>query len=445
MRISNYDLIRLNVALARGSRAFKHWNWVGILAAAPLLLTAVLWVTVPLVGQAQGTPPVQPTGLTATPGDAQAGLAWDDPTDISITGYEYLLDSETGKLTAFDGAVDDWFGSSVSIDGDTLVVGAPGNEDEEDVDPGAAYVFTRHMGMWSPVAKLTASDGVGDDWFGFSVGVDGDTVVVGARWDDANGSDAGSAYVFTKPADGWVTARETAKLTASDGAIDDELGISVGVDGDTVVVGAYRDADNGLSSGSAYVFTKPGTGWATTNNPTAKLTASDGAEGDRFGWSVGMDGDTVVVGAYRDADNGLNSGSAYVFTKPADGWVTANQTAKLTASDGAEGDRFGRSVGVDGDTVVVGARWNDANGSRSGSGYVFTKPADGWVTANQTAKLTASDGAEGDQLGYSEGWTGTRWCWALGTTMTMGRIPARPMCSPSPARGGPPRTTQLPS
>ena len=400
MRISNYDLIRLNVALARGSRAFKHWNWVGILAAAPLLLTAALWVSVPLVGQAQGTPPVQPTGLTATPGDAQAGLAWDDPTDSSITGYEYLLDSETGKLTASDGAIDDWFGSSVSVDGDTLVVGARGNDDDDDVDPGAAYVFTRQMGMWSPVAKLTASDAAPEDWFGFSVGVDGDTVVVGAPWNDANGS----AYLFAKPETGWATTNnQTAKLTASDGAEGDRFGRSVGVAGDTVVVGAYRDDANGSDSGSAYLFTKPETGWATTNNQTAKLTASDGAEGDRFGYSIGVDGDTVVVGAYEDDDNGLRSGSAYLFTKPETGWVTTNnQTAKLTASDGAEGDRFGRSVGVAGDTVVVGANRDDDNGSGSGSAYLFTKPADGWVTTNnQMAKLTASDGAIDDWFGSS--------------------------------------------
>ena len=230
MRMINPDSLRLNVALAGGLRTFKHWNGVRILVVVPQLLTVMLWVSVQQVGQTQGAVPAQPTGLTAAAGDGQATLTWDEPSDSSITGSEYLQ---------------------------------------------------------AQAAKLTASDGVVFDNFVYSVAVDGDTVVVGAWGDDDNGSESGSAYVFTKPATGWATDTETAKLTASDGAADDWFGRSVAVDGDTVMVGTTEDDDNGSSSGSAYVFIKPATGWATANE-TGQLTAPDGAFDDRFGSSAGQ-------------------------------------------------------------------------------------------------------------------------------------------------------------
>ena len=203
-------------------------------------------------------------------------------------------------------------------------------------------------------------------------------------------------YLFTKPAAGWATDTETAKLTASDGTAGDFFGYSVAVDGDTVVVGATLADGNSASSGKVYLFTKPGNGWAT-DTETAKLTASDGAAFDLFGYSVAVDGDTVVVGALG------NSGTVYVFTKPGNGWATDTETAKLTASDGADDDKFGSSVAVDGDTVVVGAYGHDDddNGDDSGSAYLFTKPGTGWTTDTETAKLTASDAAADDEFGFS--------------------------------------------
>ena len=246
MRIINSDWKKLNVALGRGLGALKPWNWAGILVAVPLLLTAVLWVMAPQVSQAQGAVPAQPTGLTATPADQQAALTWDDPSDSSITGYEYLLHGQVAKLTASDGAANDEFGYSVAVDGNTAVVGAYGNDGLK----GAAYVLTRQSGAWNQVAKLTAFDGAANDEFGYSVAVDGDTVVVGTQEDDYNGA----AYVFTKPSGGWATATETAKLTAHDGADNDYFGFSVAVDGDTVMVGAHLDDDNGADSDSVYVY-----------------------------------------------------------------------------------------------------------------------------------------------------------------------------------------------
>ena len=194
MRMINSESKRLNAALGRGLRTFKHWNLVSILVAVPLLLTAVLWVTAPHLGQAQGAVPAKPTGLTATAGGQQAALAWDDPSDGSIIEYDYLQ-AQVGKLTAFDGAANDYFGHSVAVDGDTMVAGAYG-DDDKGVDSGSAYLFTRQSGVWSRVAKLTAFDGADGDRFGYSVAVDGDTVVVGAYGDDDDGPFSGSAYVY---------------------------------------------------------------------------------------------------------------------------------------------------------------------------------------------------------------------------------------------------------
>ena len=384
--MSGPDIATQIVGLTKSLRAFKHGNSVWILLAAVLLsmaAVAVLLIAVPQVGKAQGTVPSKPGDLTATVKSTQVTLGWNDPSDTSITGYEYLQ-AQIAKLTASDGVAGDLFGHSVAVDGDTAVVGAYEDESEK----GAAYVLAKDSsGAWSQVAKLTASDGEAGDIFGWSVAVDGDTVVVGARYDD-------SAYVFTKPSTGWATATETAKLTASDGVVGDWFGQSVAVDGDTVVVGASEDD----GSGSAYVFTKAADSVWTDATQTAKLTASDGDDFDEFGKSVAVDGDTVVAGA----PNNDGYGSAYVFIKPAAGWGDATQTAKLTpgaTDDEAAGlaGTFGAAVAVDGDTVVVGA---SAYSGSQGRAYVFTKPSGGWEDAERTAELATSD-AEKNQFGWS--------------------------------------------
>ena len=301
---------------------------------------------------------------------------------------------ETAKLVAADGAANDEFGISVALDGDTIVVGAH----QSDSKKGAAYVFTKVSGIWGQRAKLTASDAAANDEFGIAVAVDGDTIVVGAHQNDSN---KGAAYVFTKPeSDGWADATETAKLTASDAAANDELGISVAVHGETIVVGAHQSDSN---KGAAYVFTKPGSGGWADATETAKLTASDGAASDELGISVAVDGDTVVLGAhkYDVDDNGTsipNAGAAYVFTKPVNGWATSTSTANLIASDAARGDEFGISVAIDDDTVVVGAYLDDDNGDNSGSAYVFTRDSNGW---SQKTKLTGPSRGKGYWLGHS--------------------------------------------
>lgn len=257
----------------------------------------------------------------------------------------------------------------MSISGDTLIVGAPKHE-----GGGTAYLFERDAGgpgNWGQVATLTASDGAAISWFGRTVAVDGDTVVAGARADEDHGGEwSGTAYVFEKPGSGWTDMTETAKLTASNTVAYDYFAEWVAISGDTVVVSATEDDANGMGAGAAFMFEKPETGW-TDMTKTAKLTASEGVEFDGFGSSVSISGNTVVADAREDDDSGLSSGSAYLFEKPEAGWADMTETAKFTASDGAERDCFGWSAAISGDTVVAGSSADDDDGEDSGSAYVF--------------------------------------------------------------------------
>jgi hypothetical protein len=291
--------------------------------------------------------------------------------------------TEKQKLLAADGASDDSFGYSVALESDTILIGAP--EGPNGHDPGSVYVFTRTGTTWTQQAKLLASDGASDDSFGVGVALSGDTALIGAFWDDDNGTDSGSAYVFTRTGTTWT---QQAKLLTSDGAAGDWFGWVVSLDGDTALIGAPQDDDNGTDSGSAYVFTRTGTTWTQQQ----KLKASDGAAGDRFSdYAVALDGNTALIGADYDDDNGTDSGSAYVFTRTGTTWT---QQAKLLASDGAAGDNFGCFVSLYGDTALIGACAFDFSGS--GSAYVFTRTGTTWT---QEAKLLASDGAAGDWFG----------------------------------------------
>ena len=297
--------------------------------------------------------------------------------------------SQQAKVTASDAAVDDYFGFSVSVSGDTTVVGAY-QDDDGGTESGSAYVFVRSAGVWRQQAKLTASDAAAWDLFGKAVSVSGDTAVMGAVEDDDGGSSSGSAYVFVRSGTTWSLQ---AKLTASDAVAFDRLGRSVSVSGDTVVIGAFGTNEAGDATGSAYVFVRNGTTWSEQ----ARLWPSDGAQGDYFGLSVSVSGDTAVIGALYDSDGGRESGSAYVYVRAGSGWT---QQAKLRASDPAARGRFGTAVSVSGDTAVVG--------SLSGSAYVMTWydaiDADGDDVLNLrdncpfTPNPTQAD-ADGDGLG----------------------------------------------
>jgi len=292
---------------------------------------------------------------------------------------------DPAKLLAADGDANDYFGRAVAVDGDTVVVGAP-DDDDKGTSSGSVYVFTRTGATWTQQAKLTAADGAANDYFGRAVAIDGDTLVVGAHQDDDKGSASGSAYVFTRTGGTWT---QQAKLVPADGTAGDYFGFAVAVDADTIVVGAYGDDDKGADSGSAYVFTRTGATWTQQ----AKLTAPDGTANDYFGHAVAVDAGTIVVGAYGDDDKGDYSGSAYVFTRTGGTWT---QQAKLVPADGAAYDDFGTAVAINANTIVVGAHKDDDKGTDSGSVYVFVRTGATWA---QQAKLTAPDGTAGDWFG----------------------------------------------
>jgi len=401
----------------------KHIVW-----AATLIIVVVLVITAAVMMTVFGpveypTSPSTPSPATSFPdseiklkasdGAADDGFGWSvaihgdtivigswlDDTDSgegSGSAYVYTHSgtvwTEHAKLTASDEATGDQFGSSVMIDGDTIVIGAWRDDTENGEDSGSAYVYTLSGTVWTEQAKLTASDGAALDHFGWSVAIDGDTIVIGARDDDTESrQDSGSAYVYTHSGTVWT---EQAKLLASDGAADDQFGISVAIDRDTVIIGADGgDAESGVNSGSAYVYTRSGHVWTEQ----AKLLISDGATKNHFGYSVAIDGETIVIGAYsKDTVNGINSGSAYVYIRSGTVWT---EQAKLTASDGAANHHFGISVAIDADTLFIGADWDGTqNGVRSGSAYLYNYSGTVWT---EQAKLTASDGAAYDKFGTS--------------------------------------------
>ncbi len=315
----------------------------------------------------------------------------DDGNNDSGDGCDATCGDEgltASTLVATDDAAGDTFGAEVALDGDYAIIGAPNRDGVALSNSGSAFVFVRSGGTWTQQAELTASDAATDDLFGISVSISGDTAIVGAHQDDDDGSRSGSAYVFVRAGTTWT---QQAKLTASDAASGDRFGSGVSISGESAIISAPTDDDDGSSSGSAYVFVRAGTTWSQQ----AKLTASDAAESDHFGDSVALDGDTAVVGSVLDDDGGVDSGSAYVFTRSGAVW---SQQAKLTASDDEAGDHFGTSVSVSGDTALVGANLEAAGGGEAGAAYVFVRSGVSW---SQQAKLTASDAAADDEFGES--------------------------------------------
>jgi len=314
------------------------------------------------------------------------GAIFDDDNGTD-SGAAYIFEliggnwTETAKLIASDGDVEDRFGSSVSLSGNRALIGAHG----VGTKPGSSYVFDLQGGSWSQTAKLMASDGAANDYFGYSVSLSGDRALVGA-FRDNNGSNIGSVYVYDLQGGSWT---ETTKLIASD--VTYYFGFSVSLSGDRALIGTYGNEDNGSNSGAAYVFDLQGGSWSQTD----KLLASDGAANDYFGWSVSLYGDRALIGAYGDADNGSYSGSAYVFDLSGGSWA---ETAKLTAADGSANDYFGNTVSLFGDRALIGAFFDDAIGNDSGSAYVFDLQGGGWI---ETDKLIASDGAVNNYFGFS--------------------------------------------
>ena len=303
--------------------------------------------------------------------------------------------SQQQELTAADGARDDEFGNSVAVSGNTAIIGAwgknslylPGAPMTAVAPQGAAYVFTCSGSpcIWTQQQELTAADGASGDEFGNTVAVSGNTAIIGAPYKN---SYQGAAYVFTcsgTPCT-WTQQQE---LTAADGASDDVFGYSVAVSGNTVVIGAIG---NNFSQGAAYVFTCSGTPCTWTQQQ--ELTAADGASGEVFGIRVAVSGETAIIGAPgKTVGNNYLQGAAYVFTCSGTP-CTWTQQQELTAADGASGEVFGIRVAVSGETAIIG------NNSPQGAAYVFTCSGTP-CTWTQQQELTPSDGASGDEFGYS--------------------------------------------
>ena len=295
--------------------------------------------------------------ISGPPGKEVAivGASGDDDNGYG-SGSAYLFDTTTGrqlfKLQPSDGAELNHFGGSVAISGATAIVGASG-DDENGLGSGSAYLFDTTTGK--QIAKLLPDDGATWDFFGTSVAISGATAIVGADGDDDNGDWSGSAYLFDT-----TTGKQTAKLLPHDGAGGDEFGISVAISGATAIVGAWWDNDNSIQSGSAYLFD------ITSGRQIAKLLPDDGDLADWFGISVAISGATAIVGARNHIVNGDRVGSAYLFDT-----TTGRQIAELLADDGAEFDNFGGSVAISGESAIVGASGDDDNGADSGSAYLF--------------------------------------------------------------------------
>jgi FG-GAP repeat len=355
-----------------------------------------------------------------------------------VAQQAYLKASNTDAL--------DLFGVSVSVSGDTVVVGAPledssatgvnGDQGNGGGAGGAAYVFVRSGSGWSQQAYLKASNTDLNDQFGRSVAISGDTLVVGAIGEDSHATgvdgdqsandigNSGAAYVFVRSGTSWS---QQAYLKASNTGLSDAFGVSASISGDTLVIGAYLEDSNATGvdgdqvnngaadSGAAYVFVRNGTSWSQQ----AYLKASNTEGGDWFGGSVSISGDTLVVGAHMEdssavgvdgdqGDNGAgNSGAAYVFLRSGTSW---SQQAYLKASNTGADDGFGLPVAVSADTVVVGAADEDSNATGvdgdqgdnsavdSGAAYVFVRSGATW---SQQAYLKASNTDAGDSFGFS--------------------------------------------
>jgi len=292
---------------------------------------------------------------------------------------------ETQRLISDDIAAEDYFGSAVAVSGDYAIIGAC-YDDENGENSGSAYIFHNNGETWEQYQKITASDGQTNDFFAITVTISGDYAFVNSLWGN---NYAGKVYVFYNDAGTWT---ETSILIASDGEAEDFFGTSMSISGDYAIIGAYGNDDSGSESGSAYIFYNDEGIWTETT----KLTAFDGNENDRFGISVGIYDDYAIIGADGSANNsGTNSGTAYIFYNNLGNW---EQTQQIESLDAVLGDQFGTSVSMSGEYAAIGADYKSDDGTWSGAAYVFHDNSGIW---EQNTKLTASDAGTQKHFGNS--------------------------------------------
>ena len=346
-------------------------------------------------GPAESATPAPRAGSVVMPSALRLALSRTLASEHAATGASAPWIEQ--EVTASDGASGDVFGFSVAIDGDTALIGAaegaaaPTGTDNG--GPGAVYVFKNLPGTgWTEVQKLTADDGVDNDQFGYSIALQGSTAIIGAAF-AAVGSNAhqGAVYVFTLSVDTWMQQQ---KLVADDGAGSDQLGWSVALDGDTAVLGAPGvTLAPGFATGAAYVFTRSGDTWSQAQ----KLTADDGAAQDDFGFGVAVHGTTAILTSVN-ATVGANAvqGAGYVFSSDGGTW---SQVTKLVADDGVGGDSLGYAVAFDGTTAVISAPFATVGANMfQGAAYAFSAAGGTWA---QVQKIVSPEGQTFDVFGIS--------------------------------------------
>ena len=323
-------------------------------------------------------------------------------------------------LRASDGSPNDNFGSTVSVAGNIGLIGAR-DENENGFESGSAYVFRNLdtvLGTVNESVKLVASNGVAEDLFGVSVSVSGNTGLVGSLQNNQNRS--GTAYVFRGLDTASGTVVESARLNPSDAQFNDVFGEEVSIFDDIGLVGAFGGFDGGIRPGAAYVFRDLNTVTGSVTE-SAKLLASDRMNNDSFGNESSLFGTTALIGASATDQQGLSTGSAYVFRDLDTVTGTVTESAKLEASDGTAFDNFGASLSLSGNLGLVGAFGDDEVNSGFtndviGSAYVFRDLDTVSGTVNESAKLTASDAAVDARFGLSVSLAGnTGLVGALGT------------------------------
>jgi len=294
--------------------------------------------------------------------------------DVRSAAWPVLVDpmySLQQTLRPGDAAADEWFGYSVDIDGSYAVIGSR-LDDSGAASGGSAYVFVRSGSTWAEQAELIASDVGPGDWGGASVAIDGSTVAFSAPGWDCADDDCGAVYVFTRSGTTWTQQQRLTASDASELAYFGGFFNGIALDGNTLLIGARGDDPGGtVNAGSAYVFARSGSTWTEQT----KLVAADADMSDEAGYAVALEGSTAVFGATGDDEAAGNAGAVYVFTGSGMSW---SQQAKLTASDAQGGDLLGFGLDLDGDTLVAGAMYEDTGGSDAGSAYVFVRSGSTW-------------------------------------------------------------------
>ncbi len=283
-----------------------------------------------------------------------------------------LLIAQNQKLIAQDGIASSWYGQSVAVSGNTAVVGAYNARVANNDGQGAAYVYIRNGSQWEFQQKLTANDGAFNDIFGISVAIDGDTIIVGASHDNnqINGFFHGSAYIFQRIGTVWTQQQ---KLLPADPSNQKEFGFSVAIFGNTVFVSAQNDNNN--FRWVSYVFERSGTTWTQKQ----KLSASDDQPANGFGFGMVLQENIAFLGATNSGN--LGQGQVYVFTKQNNVWL---ESQILRANDGLESDYFGAGLTACGNMLIVGAGGDDVEGiNNRGSIYIFERNGNTWSQQTQ--------------------------------------------------------------